>query len=310
MNPPTITVIVCCYTFARFDDTVAAINSVLGQTLRPSELIVSVDNNPELRDALRAVLPPQVIFVLNDAEGGESATRNIAIRAAQGDIVAFLDDDAVAEPSWLANIARPFEDGDVMVVGGDSVPAWERGRAPSWFPREFEFVVGCTGHLAEIVSDDAEIRNPAGSNMAVRRAAFDSLGGWERELGRGQVKTGGGEAELCLRIKSWHPAATVRHASDAVVHHKVSSERATLRYVFVYAFHEGGVRAKLRKFASNYSAQPLAGERLYLQRLFSSAIPRRMRTFWRPASLAQLTVILTNMLLVGVGYLRGRLIYR
>lgn len=288
----------------------AAIDSALNQTATPHEVIVSVDNNPQLADELASSLPSSVVIVRNQGEPGESATRNVGIAKATGDIVAFLDDDAVAELDWLEKLLELFLNAEVMVAGGQSLPSWESGRAPRWFPTEYEFIIGCTGHLGLMITETREIRNPAGSNMAVRREAFDKLGGWKRELGRGQVKTGGGEAELCLRIKGAFPHSLVLHEPSAIVHHKVPRERATLRYVLPYAYHEGIVRAKLRKYALQYTERPLEGEGVYLRRLIDTAIPRRLKQFYRPASLAQLGVIVANTGLVALGYIRGRLTYR
>src|SRR5439155_542168 len=64
-------------------------------------------------------------------------------RADRGDVIAFLDDDAVAEPDWLETMLRAYGDGSVMAVGGRIEPLWAAGR-PGWFPPEFDWVVGCT----------------------------------------------------------------------------------------------------------------------------------------------------------------------
>src|SRR4051812_14513435 len=254
-------VAICCFSVDRLQDTLASIESAKSQTLRPYEIIVSVDNNPELADRLTNLLGTSVTIVRNEGVRGTSANRNAAIARATGDVVVFLDDDAVAQSNWLEELLRPFADPRTMVVGGSSVPAWERGSAPPWFPEEFQFVFGCTGHMPLVVAEDRQVRNPAGSNMAVHKAAFDQLGPWSVELGRGQVGTGGEEAELCLRIRSAIPDALILHQASAVVHHKVPRSRSTFRYVLAYVYREGIVRALLRKRLARYTAGPLAGER-------------------------------------------------
>jgi GT2 family glycosyltransferase len=306
----SVSVIICCFSLDRLQDLRAAVESVVRQTVRPDELIVSVDNNPALVDALAAELPSSIDIVANERVRGLSETRNVALEAATCDIVAFLDDDAVAEPTWLESVLASFDDKDIMAVGGKSEPAWERGEAPRWFPPEYDFIIGCTDHKSLIVNGDREVRSVTGSNMAFRRDVFSKLGGWKKELGRGQTKTGGEEAELCLRLKAAIPEARIVYDDRAVVHHKVTRQRSTFRYVFTYAFNEGVVRAQLRKYASLFNGQPLAAERLFVRRLAFSVLPRRLTSFHRPAAIAQGLVIIVNTGLVALGYLRGRLIHR
>jgi GT2 family glycosyltransferase len=310
ITSPTVSVIVCCFTFDRLDDLRAAVNSVLSQTVTPDQIIVSVDNNPPLADALARTFPLSVLVIANDRVRGLSETRNVAIEVANGDILAFLDDDAVAEPDWLENILQAFETPDVMAVGGESVPVWERGAPPRWFPPEYDFIVGCTAHKRLIVRSDGEVRSVTGSNMAFRREVFSKLGGWKKELGRGQTKTGGEEAELCLRLKHDIPGARILHEARAVVRHKVGRERSTFKYVFSYAFNEGIVRAQLRRYTLRFMGQPLAAERLFVRRLMFSVIPGHVTKIYRPEILAQSVVIFINTVLVALGYARGRVMYR
>lgn len=310
MTVSTVSVIICCYTFERLQDLRAAVNSVLNQTIAPDQVIVSVDNNPQLVDALKTELPSSVLVVANDRFRGLSETRNVAISHATGSIIAFLDDDAIAAPGWLENILRAFHDPRVMAVAGESIPLWERGKSPQWFPPEYDFIIGCTAHKELIVQSNGEVRNVTGSNMAFRRQVFSQLGGWKRELGRGQTKTGGEEAEFCLRLKNAIPDARILYERAAFVRHKVSRERSTLKYVFGYAFNEGVVRAQMRKYALRSTGQPLEAERLFVRRLVFSAIPRRLKQIYRPSAFAQSLVIVVNTFLVALGYIRGRIMYR
>jgi GT2 family glycosyltransferase len=310
MAATTVSVIICCYTFDRLDDLREAIRSVVDQTIAPDEIVIAVDNNPDLFDALRDDLSPSIKLVLNDRVRGLSETRNVAIEAASASILAFLDDDVIAEPNWLEHMLRAFRDPDVMAVAGESTPLWERGAAPRWFPSEYDFIVGCTGHKKLIVRSDGEVRSVTGSNMAFRADVFSRLGGWRQDLGRGQTKTGGEEAELCLRLKSVLPGARIVYEPSAVVRHRVGRERSTLRYVFSYAFNEGIVRAQLRKYALAFDRQPLAAEHLFVQRLVLSVIPQRLRRISQAGAIAQTFVTVVNTMLIAAGYARGRLISR
>ncbi|MGB2800301.1 MAG: glycosyltransferase family 2 protein [Dehalococcoidia bacterium] len=311
-----VSVIICAYSMERLRDIHEAVDSVLAQTLKPHEVIIAIDHNKELFHRLESELPPEVKLVLNEGPPGLSETRNVGIRSSSGEIVAFMDDDAVAEENWLENLTPPFEDSKTMAVGGQAVPLWPGDQPPFWFVEEFDFVIGCTAHKQLLLRANSEIRNVTGSNMAFRKEVFEKLGLWENALGRcdgGRVKfnpTGGEEAELCLRIKTNMPDSVILFRPESVVHHKVTSQRATLKYVFDFCFREGITRAMMRKIVSRYGQNPLAAENLFLRRLLSTSIPRRLKRFYRLANLVQVGVITANLSLMATGYLLGRWKYR
>ena len=63
--------------------------------------------------------------------------------AAHGDVIAFIDDDANAEPGWTRTLMRHYRDRRVACVGGYATPVWPECR-PFWMPEEFDWVVGCS----------------------------------------------------------------------------------------------------------------------------------------------------------------------
>jgi glycosyltransferase involved in cell wall biosynthesis len=310
-----VSVIICVYTMERLRDIHEALDSVLRQTLKPGEVIIAVDHNEELFHRLKAEYP-EVKVVLSDGAPGLSDTRNAGIRGSTGEIIAFIDDDAVAEVSWLENLIAPFEDASVMAVGGQAVPLWPDEKRPRWFPDEFDFVIGCTAHKKLILQENSEVRNVTGSNMAFRKEVFARAGFWETKLGRtelGRVKfnpSGGEEAELCLRIKSTIPDGTIIFKAESVVRHKVIPGRATLKYVFNFCFREGITRAMVGHLVSRYRQKPLAAENLFLRRLLSVSLFQRLRHFYQLSGLAQSGVIIVNLFLMGTGYIIGKWRYR
>ena len=106
---------------------------------------------------------------------GLSGGRNTGAMAASGDVIAFLDDDAAADPGWIAAISDRYQDPRVLGVGGLVKPAWDIGR-PSWFPPELDWVVGCSYRGLPEVS--GPVRNFIGANMSFRREVLDRLGGF------------------------------------------------------------------------------------------------------------------------------------
>ncbi len=311
-----ISVVICGHTLERLRDIHNAVNSVLHQTLKPHEVIIAVDHNEDLLHRLKRELPSEVKVVLSEGMPGSSETRNFGIRSSSGELVACMDDDAVAEENWLENLMLPFEDPKVMAVGGQAIAEWERGKPPFWFPEEFDFIFGCTAHKQLILLANDEIRNVTGSNMAFRKDIFDQIGYCAENLGRCNATgvkfdaIGGEEAEICLRIKSKIPDAMILFIPGAVVHHKVISQRATFRYVFKYCFREGITRVMLQKIASGYQYKPLAAESLFLRHLLLKSIPNRLSRFYRLSPVAQVAVMVVNLSLMGTGYLLGKWQYR
>src|ERR1022692_3932043 len=100
MRSPSISVVICVYTEDRWDHIRAAIDSIRQQTLKAAETIIVVDCNSVLYKRLIAEAP-DVTVVENRETQGLSGGRNTGVGIAQGEIIAFLDDDATAHPDWL-----------------------------------------------------------------------------------------------------------------------------------------------------------------------------------------------------------------
>jgi GT2 family glycosyltransferase len=260
--------VVCTYTADRWALLVEAVASLAAQTHRPAVIVVVVDHNEELRERIRAEIPG-VTVVANEGEPGLSGARNGGIAAARTDLVAFLDDDASAEPGCLAAVVAHFADPSVIGVGSSVVPAWAQGR-PAWFPHAFDWVVGCT--YEGLPTEVAPVRNPIGGFMVIRRDVFTEVGGFRSDLGRvGTLPVGCEETELCLRAARWRGDARFLLVPGARVHHHVPPSRGTGRYFLSRCFREGQSKAVVRKVAG---ASGLATEGRYVTRVLPRAVAR------------------------------------
>ena len=144
----SISVIICAYTLTRWDALIEAVISVQQQTLLPDEIIVVIDHNETLLARVQAEIKG-VVALPNTGTNGLSAARNSGVTAAHSQIIAFLDDDAIASPQWLSLLcARYSIDPQVAGSGGAVLPLWPTETRPSWFPEEFRlggrlYLPGC-----------------------------------------------------------------------------------------------------------------------------------------------------------------------
>ena len=310
-------VIICCYSFERLDGVHRAVESLLKQTYVPQEIIISVDNNSDLYAELTRHYEETLAgdsaksvgciirVVLNEEVRGLSPTRNVGIRASTGDIVAFIDDDAVADAGCMHALTEPFlKNESIIVVGGRAIPRWENGKEPLWFPAELNWVIGCT-YEGMPVGTDNSVRNVIGCNMAFRRATFAKTGLFNVDLGRvGKTQGQGEETELCQRIKVEFPEWLIAYNEAAVVYHQVPKWRLTLKYIWTRSYNEGYYKAKIKK---SFSEDPnaISMESNYLSFLLLKAIPLRIKNIGSINYLCQIMIILYCVMATGAGYLSG-----
>ena len=234
-------VVICVYTEERWEDIRQAVESVEQQTRRPYELILVVDYNPDLHLDLKRAYP-QAIVVENTHEQGLSGGKNTGVATATGDIVAFLDDDAVADPGWLEALEEGFQDPGVVGVGGRTEPIWASKRRPRWFPREFDWTVGCTYRGMPAVK--APIRNVMGGNAAFLREVVSEVGGFHSGIGRSvqgrkSRPLGCEETEFCIRLSQRRPGSVMLFEPRALIGHKVSRQREGFAYFRSRCYAEG-----------------------------------------------------------------------
>ena len=296
-----ISVIICTYTEERWNILASAITSVQQQSTPPYEIIVVSDNNPALAARLRAQFTA-ITVAENSGMRGISPARNAGIALASGDIVAFIDDDAIAEKDWLSHLARCYEDLRVLGVGGNVLPEWT-GKRPQWFPEEFDWVVGCSYRgLPRKVSP---VRNFIGCNMSFRSEIFSIVGGFQDDLGRVAASPGGcEETDLCIRIGNHWPEGILLYEPQAVVRQVVPANRENLRYFLSRCFLEGRSKAHLTRLVG--SRVGLSSERTYTLRTLPSGMALGLydtvtRRNWY--GIARTSTILVGLLYTTMGYL-------
>ncbi|MGX1129529.1 GT2 family glycosyltransferase [Streptomyces glaucescens] len=304
---PGISVVVCVYTEERWEDILAAVASVRAQSRPALETLLVVDHNRALLDRLaREYKEADDVRVLaNAGPRGLSAGRNTGIAAAHGEVIAFLDDDAVAERDWLRHFAAAYADPRVMAVGGRTVPVWASGRRPVWFPEEFDWVVGCT--YRGLPPGRVRVRNVLGGNASFRRIAFDAAGGFATGIGRDGDKRplGCEETELCIRLTRAVPDAVLLIDDRAVIHHRVPAGRERFGYFRTRTYAEGLSKALVARSVG--AGKGLESERRYATRVLPAGVARGLRdaVLARPGGAGRAGAIVAGVLTAAGGYVVG-----
>ncbi|MFE5712751.1 glycosyltransferase family 2 protein [Streptomyces sp. NPDC056501] len=297
---PSLTVVVCAYTLDRWDDLRAAIGSLWAQRHPVTETVLVVDHCPDLYERASTAFPG-VRVLANGEHKGLSGARNTGVAAARCEVVAFLDDDAAADPDWSARLLAPYADGAVVGVGGLVRPWWVT-RRPVWFPREFDWVIGCSYH--GLPEQPSPVRNFIGANMSFRRSELIGAGVFRTDLGRvGTRPLGCEETELCLRIAARRPDAVLLHEPAAAVRHRVPAARATWAYFVARCYAEGLSKAHVARLGGSRAA--LSSERAYLRSTVPRAFVRALRP-GRPGGLRTASALVGGVGVTVAGYVVGR----
>jgi glycosyltransferase involved in cell wall biosynthesis len=137
---PTADVVICTYTDARWDLLERAVASVQAQSVAPGQILVCVDHNDALLERCLATWgpaaapsgPPIQVFA-NRYPGRLGSAPNTAVERVTAEVVAFLDDDAAADPTWLETLLEVYVEEGAVAVGGAPLPDHQVLR-PGWFP--------------------------------------------------------------------------------------------------------------------------------------------------------------------------------
>ncbi|MBP2052454.1 glycosyltransferase involved in cell wall biosynthesis [Streptomyces griseochromogenes] len=313
MTDPGISVVICVYTEDRWEDILAAVSSVRAQSYPALETLLVVDHNPVLLDRLareykeyeKGTAAGDVRVLANAGPRGLSAGRNTGIAASHGEVIAFLDDDAVAERDWLRRFAEGYADPRVMAVGGRTEPVWASGRRPAWFPEEFDWVVGCT--YRGLPRGRVRVRNVLGGNASFRRTAFTAAGGFATGIGRDGDRRplGCEETELCIRLTRARPDAVLLIDDRAVIHHRVPEAREHFAYFRTRAYAEGLSKALVAKSVG--TDKGLESERRYATRVLPAGVARGLRDalLARPGGAGRAGAIVAGVLTAAGGYAMG-----
>lgn len=141
---PRLSVVITSYTTDRIKDIIELLDAIGAQSYRQLEIMFVAESSRQLYEQIVAYRrrnhAPGMTVLFNEGEPGLSAARNLGIEHAKGDIIAFIDDDALPFPDWADKIVEVYQDDSVIGVTGPILPLWEDG-SMDWFPKELDWIL-------------------------------------------------------------------------------------------------------------------------------------------------------------------------
>ena len=254
-----ITVILCTYN--RCQSLGKTLESLLGSTLpAPMEWeVLVVDNNS--KDQTRNVVEEfarrhegrfQYLF---ERQQGKSYALNAGIRAAQGEVLAFIDDDVIAAEGWLQNLTANMRDNEWAGAGGPVLPPADFSRPP-WLSSTSSFAWGPLAEFHPSIEVGQMTLSPVGANMAFRKWVFQKHGYFREDLGPrpgNQIRSE--DIEFGRRLIE--AGERLRYEPSAVVYHPVTNARLQKKYFLAWWFDKG--RADVRELGMRPNVNRLLG---------------------------------------------------
>ena len=265
-NAMKITVILCTYN--RSQNLEKALSSVSASKVPGSVIweVLVVDNNSS--DRTREVIEdfccryPGRFRYIFEPKQGKSHALNIGIREARGDILAFMDDDVIVEPSWLQNLTAPLHNGRWAGSGGRILPHWTCS-APNWLPSTGWYVAGPLALFDQGDEFGQLTEAPFGTNMAFQRDMFNKYGGFRTDLGPcpgSEIRNE--DTEFGRRLLT--AEEKLCYEPSAVVYHLVPENRVQKKYYLTWWFDKA--RSDIREMGVLPDKWLIDGVPLYLLR--------------------------------------------
>lgn len=264
----SITVIVATYNRAALLDE--CLEHLRAQTFLPGDEVIVVDNGstdatPGVVTRHQALFTVPLHLLLETAPGKSPAVAR-AVAFANGDVLAFTDDDVNVSARWLESIREAMADPDLALVGGPVSPRWQAG-VPHWIrrARERHPRLGAPVALLDYGDSPAELgtRTALGANLAVRWGVFTKVGGFPTYLGklRGTLLSGE-DSEVCRRVRD--AGFKALYLPAARVGHWVPADRARVSYFLRWFYWSGITQAMMDAQGPQVGSRSIHGLPLYL----------------------------------------------
>ena len=230
---------------------------------------------PGCLEALREQVPPARLVVVGsggrrgdlvEPRPGLSHARNRALEWAAehgAEVLAFVDDDAIAEPGWYEALTRRWAEAppDVACIGGPIRPRFA-AEPPPWYSDAIKHVLTLLDRGPDVRDLDPDREAVYGANISFRVGPLRDAGGFDPALGHSGTRVFFGEEDEAQRalVRAGH---RVRYVPDAGVWHVIGAERLTrrsfLRRRFAFGVSLGTRGGRSRDLAARRAAAGALG---------------------------------------------------
>lgn len=261
-----LTAIICTYNRARYVGKL--LESIAANDLAKTEYeLLLVDNNctdntREVCEAFAAAHPDVIFRYTTESEQGLSAAKNRGIKEAKGDIIVYIDDDALVDPWYLRTYAEWFATHpETMACGGPIEPLYETSE-PDWMTPYTKALLTAWMNYGEKVREYPRGRYPGGGNAAYRKEVFEQVGGFNTALGRkGGNLMGSEEKDIFDKMHTLN--MQILYLPEPVLHHCIPQAKLEKLY-FDRLTLQMGISERQRTLAISKFK--------YIKRLFSEAV--------------------------------------
>jgi glycosyltransferase involved in cell wall biosynthesis len=183
---------------------------------------------------------------LLEQQPGKSSALNAGIREAGGDVLAFLDDDVCASPTWLHILTSPLLSGEYSGTGGRILAARDFS-PPHWLPLQDRYALAPLAFFDLGDKAGTLMEPPFGTNMAFLSAMFKQYGGFRTDLGpRPGSEIRAEDTEFGGRLLAG--GERLWYEPSAIVYHAVPTSRLTKKYFLNWWFAKGQTESRMAKW--------------------------------------------------------------
>lgn len=216
------------------------IKSIRRQTLKSDEIIIVATSRDTKK--IKKIEEEYGLKILIEKKIGLSYSRNSSILQSKGDIIVFIDDDAIAHKNWLYYILKMHKLKNVGIVGGKIEPIWPKNVhqiiKKSVLAREWL-------SLLDLGTSPLYVDRVIGCNFSLKREVFNQVGIFDTSIGKyTKLMYGGEETEFCERAGR---KFKIIYSPKAIVYHKISPKKLNLRWFLKRSYASGFNKAKKKR---------------------------------------------------------------